>query len=280
MKVLITVAIPTYNRPHYLKQCLKSVVNQSCKNLVIVVLDNHSKDNLSSIIESFNDPRIIYIRNKKNIGIIENWNKAIKLCKTKYLSIFHDDDIMHPSFIEESIKVLEKNKMIGFSYCNANKVDEKLNYLMPWSPFKQKGGLIDGKKYIIKTIERGCCLTIAPTIVARKKAYDEAGWFNDHLCFNSFDFNMWLRIANKFKVFFINKTLVDYRIHHQQMSDTYWRLNEKAKGRLATMIEIQNAIYLLINKNQKTNQLKFLTKKMKKNNAFLSYYARILIKDL
>lgn len=283
MEPLITIAIPTRNRPNFLQQSLESVLNQTYKNTRILVLDNNSETDLLPIINKSNDNRVSLVKNSKDIGIIGNWNKAIELCTTKYLSIFHDDDIMLPEFINKSINALENNPTVGFSYSHANKVDENLNYMSLWSPLFPKEGLIDGIDYVLYTIERGCCITIAPTVVIRKSVFDSVGKFKDNLCFNSFDFNMWLRIANSFDIYFINEILVNYRIHKGQMSENYWRSHEKAKGRLATIFELQEAIFLVLSRKDiflDEKQIELLNTKFKDNNKLAAHYARILIDDL
>lgn len=283
MEPLITIAIPTRNRPNFLQQSLESVLNQAYESLRVLVIDNNSEMDMSPIINKFSDSRVSFVKNSENLGIIGNWNKAIELCRTEYLSVFHDDDIMLPQFISRSIDALENNPTVGFSYSHANKVDESLNYISLWSSLFPGEGFIKGTDYILYTIKQGCCVTIAPTVVVRKNVFDSVGKFRDNLCFNSFDFNMWLRIANKFDVYFVNEVLVNYRVHEGQMSKTYWRSHRKAKGRLATMFELQEAISLLLDrKDISTDQKRvdFLNTKLKENNKLAAHYARMLVDNL
>ncbi len=283
MPNLITIAIPTYNRPKYLKESLSSVVNQSYNDTKIVVLDNCSTVNIKKVVDSFKDSRITYIRHHKNIGIIKNWNYAIDTCRTKYLSIFHDDDIMHPLFIEKAITNLENQSSVGFLYTQANKVTEKLKYISIWSKLYPNTGLIKGYDYLKYTIDQGCCITIAPTVVFPICVFKTVGLFNDDLCYNSFDFNMWIRIASKFDVYFIKEILVDYRIHKKQMSEIYWRSKDKAKGRLATMIELYQALYYLYHLTQNKRNKKYndyYLEKIKEFTLMTAKYSRILIPDL
>ena len=76
---LITIAIPTYNRANaYLMQALESAVNQTYRNLEIIVSDNCSTDNTETVVRGFDDPRIRYIRQNENIGANNNFNFCIK----------------------------------------------------------------------------------------------------------------------------------------------------------------------------------------------------------
>lgn len=277
---LITVAIPTRNRPEYLKQALISVIEQTYKEMRIVVIDNDSDSEYDSkaVVEELADPRVEYIRNKKNLGIIGNWNKAIEICDTKYLSIFHDDDIMLPEFIARSIANLEENPSAGMSYSHANKVDTNLQFVSIWSDLIPGVGLVSGDDYLKFTVEHGCCLTIAPTTVVRKDVYKNVGIYSEELCFNSFDFNMWVKIAAQYDVFFIDEVLVNYRLHEKQMSQTYWWSDDKNKGRLATMLEVIKAITILMEKGLIAYEL--AAKKIAEYNVLTAQYAKALVDGL
>ncbi|PMB10264.1 glycosyl transferase, partial [Fischerella thermalis CCMEE 5328] len=65
---LVSIITPTYNRPDYLKQALKSAISQTYQNIEIIVSDNCSPENPQAIVESFNDPRIRFSRNETNLG--------------------------------------------------------------------------------------------------------------------------------------------------------------------------------------------------------------------
>ena len=103
----LTVIIPTYNRADLLGRSIQSVLDQSFKEFDLIIIDDKSTDGTPRVVKNFNDSRIKYIKNQKNLGIIGNWNKAIDVAPGKYLSIFHDDDIMSPDFLKEAFLALE-----------------------------------------------------------------------------------------------------------------------------------------------------------------------------
>ena len=92
----ISVIIPVYNVEKYLKRCLDSVVNQSYKNLEIILIDDGSTDNSSKILKQYSqkDVRII-ILNQKNLGAGAARNKGIKVATGKYI-VFMDPDDFYP----------------------------------------------------------------------------------------------------------------------------------------------------------------------------------------
>lgn len=110
-KPLITVIIPTYNREKTIYNCVKSLQNQTIKNeyYQIIVLDNHSTDTTVDIIKNnFKDIKVI--TNNTNIGMVSNWNKAINITETKYLALFHSDEVFHPQILEFYLEVCEKEE--------------------------------------------------------------------------------------------------------------------------------------------------------------------------
>lgn len=282
MEPLITIVIPTRNRSSMLRGCIESVLGQTERVIKVIILDNHSVDDTERVVAEFGDERIVYVKHDQDIGIIGNWNYALQICTTKYLCIFHDDDVMLPDFVKRQLSAIEENLNVGFSYCYADKVDKDMNYFSRWSEHIPGIGVVPGARYIEYTIERGCCVTIAPTVVMRMSAISQTGPFRDELCMNSFDFNMWLRIAEKFAVYFIDETLVKYRIHEGQMSEEYWRHN-KAKGRLATMLELQRVALVLLARSQSSGDShmhSFILKKMDEYNRLSAQYARELVPGL
>lgn len=82
---LVSIGIPTYNRANsYLKQALRSAVNQTYKNLEIIVSDNCSSDDTESVVKEFRDPRIRYFRQNKNLGAVPNCNFCLEQSQGKY----------------------------------------------------------------------------------------------------------------------------------------------------------------------------------------------------
>ena len=282
-KTKLTIAIPTKNRPDFLRQSLTSVVEQDFKDRKVIVIDNASEVEIKPVVDEVGRGEVEYVRNESDLGIIGNWNKAIELCKTPFLSIFHDDDVMLPGFLSKSILALEKNPTAMMSYTQANKVDPQLNYISIWSELFPNEGLIRGSDYLMYSIEKGCCVTIAPTVVLRRAVFDKVGLFTDELCFNSFDFNMWIRIANEFDLVFIKEVLINYRLHEKQMSKEHWFTKGYPTGRLATMMELIKATYLMMQKEGvKTDFQKqtFLREKISEFNKLAAGYARDLIPGL
>jgi glycosyltransferase involved in cell wall biosynthesis len=124
---LVSVIIPTYNRPKYLKQAIESAVNQTYKNIEIIVADDGSPESPQSIIESFNDARIRLIRHPENIGIAMNVIGAFKEAKGKYVASLNDDDIWTEDFLAKLVPHLENNPNLVLAFSDHYIMDENSN---------------------------------------------------------------------------------------------------------------------------------------------------------
>jgi glycosyltransferase involved in cell wall biosynthesis len=120
---LVSIITPTYNRPEYLKQALTSAVRQTYKNIEIIVSDNCSPENPQPIVESFQDPRIRFSRNEKNIGMFANTMKAFKMARGKYVATLLDDDLWEEEFLEKLVPPLEANPELVLSFCDHYIID-------------------------------------------------------------------------------------------------------------------------------------------------------------
>jgi glycosyltransferase involved in cell wall biosynthesis len=120
---LVSVIIPTYNRPQYLQQSIASAVHQTYKNIEIIVCDNCSPTNPLPIVESFADQRIRFWRQPQNLGMIANQMHGFKIANGKYVASLHDDDMWHHDFLAKLIPPLEANSEIILAFCDQYIID-------------------------------------------------------------------------------------------------------------------------------------------------------------
>ncbi|MDO4423824.1 MAG: glycosyltransferase family A protein, partial [Pseudomonadota bacterium] len=94
----------------HLRACIESILNQTYADFEFIILnDSPENTELGQIVKSYNDARIKYVCNDKNIGISASRNKLIDLARGKYLAIFDHDDISHPSRLERQVRFLDEN---------------------------------------------------------------------------------------------------------------------------------------------------------------------------
>jgi glycosyltransferase involved in cell wall biosynthesis len=120
---LVSVAMPTFNRPEYLRRALEGVVAQSHSNLEILVGDNGNSSITREIVESFNDPRITYIGREKNLGMALNVISLFRQGRGQYFCVLADDDFWGQDFIAKLVGVLEQHPSVGMAFSDYHVVD-------------------------------------------------------------------------------------------------------------------------------------------------------------
>ena len=96
----ITIAVTVYNRRDFVQEAIRSALNQTVPVKVIVVEDCGPDSSIRNLIVGEFGNRIEYFRNPRNRGLFDNWNACMEYCRTPWLSILHDDDLLHPHFVE------------------------------------------------------------------------------------------------------------------------------------------------------------------------------------
>ena len=107
---LVTIAIPAY-KAEFIQDSIKSALSQTYRNIEILIVDDCSPNKIHEKVALFNDSRLKYIRNKKNLGMEDpskNWNECLKYSKGEYICILCDDDMYACNYIEELIRLAEK----------------------------------------------------------------------------------------------------------------------------------------------------------------------------
>jgi glycosyltransferase involved in cell wall biosynthesis len=120
---LVSVVIPTYNRPDFLRIALRSVVEQSYARLEIIVQDNASDVDLGPLIAEFADPRVTLYRNATNIGARENYLAGYRRCTGKYIATLNDDDCWRPDFVATLVAKLEADDDLVIAFCDHDIID-------------------------------------------------------------------------------------------------------------------------------------------------------------
>lgn len=102
---LVSIIITAYNRPKYFIEALESAINQSYIKKEIVIIDNSTNDEVMKVMDNYkNYDYIRYYKNEKELKVIENFNKGIKLAKSNYVTLLMDDDILYEDKLTEMMK--------------------------------------------------------------------------------------------------------------------------------------------------------------------------------
>ena len=253
----VSVVIPAYNAADLTVKTVESVLEQTYANIEVIVVDDGSTDNTGERLQPYAG-RIKYIY-KENGGACSARNLGIRMAEGDYIGFLDCDDIYLPGKIERSVDYLERRPDFGFVHTPVRFIDEEDVPLRVYAlPEGRRTGRI-AKRLLSRNF---ICNS---TILARRSCFGEAGFFDEKL-FTHADWDMWLRLAERYKVGYINSPLTLYRRstnyilrHLEQSKREGLAVLEKAfrrdpglkpylKNRLVSNVCFRNAVgYLRIN---------------------------------
>lgn len=115
----LEIFILTHNRAEMLRHAIQSCLQQTIKGITISVLDNASTDHTAEVVASFQQSNVHYLPTRENIGGLGNIQRCQQLCTKKYVMIFHDDDQLHPQYIEHAYAQLQAGPEANLIVSNA-----------------------------------------------------------------------------------------------------------------------------------------------------------------
>jgi glycosyltransferase involved in cell wall biosynthesis len=191
----VSVIIPTYNRRDLVQRAIQSVLNQTYRDFEIVVVDDGSTDNTREVVEGRD--RVRYLR-QTNAGPASARNLGIRQAQGKLIAFLDSDDLWLPEFLSTQVGVLSRYPEVAL-VCARSRVGKK-----EAKDFSLRRELIVGDLYP-KLFERSFVRT--PAAVVRKSSLDAVGGFNESYPWSE-DHDLWLRIAAKYPIGYVNRYLV------------------------------------------------------------------------
>jgi glycosyltransferase involved in cell wall biosynthesis len=208
-QLLVSTIIATYNRAYIVCEAIDSIINQTYKNVEIIVVDDGSTDDTQEKLRKYGD-KIRYIY-QNNSGPAEAWNSGIKASQGKIICFLGSDDVWLPTFVERHISALEKAGLaVPCSICNAltkfvNGVDASSFELAGLRPNIEEG-LWTNVLDIFATRFVMCGQMFA----IKREVFDRIGYFDSTLRYLE-DYDIALKLALEGPWCFIREPLVSFR---------------------------------------------------------------------
>jgi glycosyltransferase involved in cell wall biosynthesis len=182
---IVSIVAICYNHEKYLMECLQSVVDQTYKNIELIIVDDFSLDKSREKILAFcvKSPTVKYIFNKENRGNCRSLNEALNICTGKYIVDLSTDDVLMPNRIEQQVNKFEESDQIGVVTSDAKYINEKSKWLGDF--YQKPESFRGGKVYeaiLRKTFILPCTMMIRKSVLNELEGYDEA------LAYEDFDF--------------------------------------------------------------------------------------------
>jgi glycosyltransferase involved in cell wall biosynthesis len=219
----------------YIEKMLISIVNQTYKNLEVIISDNCSTDNSYEFLQKFAEgrPNWTVTQNKKNIGAINNMDRLIKLATGEYTAIYHADDLYEPTIVEKSVTVFEKDKSVSLVSTLGYSIDADdeifSTFQMPRA-FENKKS-VPFNDVFLEILSQKSVFLITPSIMTRTVYYKNRTFPAKYS--SAADYGMWFELMQEGNLHIINENLIKYRTHDKQGSQLEIKENCKIPDSIA-----------------------------------------------
>ena len=205
----ISVLMPVYNAEKYLNGAIDSILAQTYSDFEFVIIDDCSSDASVSIIESYNDSRIVFLKNERNSGVAVTLNRGLEICRGEYIARMDSDDISRPERFAKQVAFLDMNPDVAVVTCGVRTFcNEKTISECGWSNVEPER--------IKKDLFFSCALA-HPTVMMRKDVINSLSGYAPE--YNGLeDYELWCRVIENHKIASVGEVLFEYRIHEGQVS--------------------------------------------------------------
>lgn len=203
MNPLVSIVVVTYNRAHFLKDALDSILRQTFKDYEIILVDDGSTDNTKEIVKQYEGIRYIY---QEHGGISKARNTAVKAAKGKWIATLDSDDLWKEQKLQKQMDYLQAHpdcRIVYTMFCNFTDIPEtELNVR---------------QKVHLQTIINW----YLPSALIDAKLFDEIGMFDESLlCGEDTDWNLRLKFYKVDRGHCIEEALYLHRVHNSNITNT------------------------------------------------------------
>ena len=204
-----SVLVPIYRTQEaYLRAAIESILNQTFLDFELVLLDDCPDDSREDVVRSYDDPRIVYLKNDRNLGITPSRNRLIDLAKGEYLAIFDHDDISLPTRLERQVAYLDAHPEVGVVSCWPGAIGSRRVVRNP-----------EYDEDIRVSLMWDCAVTHSAAMI-RKSVLTGSGVRYESYFSPAEDYGLWCRLLPLTKFHNIPEVLFKYRNHSGNTSST------------------------------------------------------------
>jgi len=208
----VSVIIPTYNRAYFLCEAIESVLNQTFHDFELIVVDDGSTDLTPHVLRRW-EGEIRWIR-QENSGVSRARNVGVRAARGRYLSFLDSDDLWVSEKLETQVSFLDGNPHYVVCYTDEVWV-RRGRRVNPRKIHRKYSGWIFDRCLPL-------CIISPSSVLMRREVLDGVGYFDEDLPVCE-DYDLWLRVASRFPIFFLDKKLIIKRGGHaDQLSNRSW----------------------------------------------------------
>ena len=204
--VKFSIIIPTYNSAEFIGECISSILNQSCQDFEIIIVDNYSTDNTIDEIDSYSQEKIKVFQNKNHGVIAVSRNFGVTQSSGEYIAFLDSDDFWYKNKLEQCSKYLLNNDIV----C----------HLLEGSHKDKKHWFSTKKLTFYRLFMRGNCVATSSVIIKKSVLKKHGGFSHDKELVTVEDYDLWLTLLkSNSTIRLINQKLGFYRIHENKSSN-------------------------------------------------------------
>ncbi|GHU00933.1 hypothetical protein FACS1894186_2660 [Alphaproteobacteria bacterium] len=203
----VSVLMPAYNAERYIAEATQSILDQTFTDFEFIIINDGSTDKTAEVIKSFQDPRIVFIDNRNNAGLIAVLNQGFDMARGEYIARLDADDISLPTRFARQVEFMDKNPdvgLLGTRFLNFGACREEI------STGDGEIGVLD---LMVKDLPIG-----HPTVMLRKAVFDKYNLRYDPDYVACEDYELWSRVVRYTKMAVLPECLLKYRRHDSQVS--------------------------------------------------------------
>ncbi|WP_310555424.1 glycosyltransferase [Flavobacterium sp.] len=252
---LVSIICLCYNHEKYVVEALNSVINQSYKNIQLIIVDDCSTDSSVAVIQNWllAYPEIQFISNHINLGNTKSFNIALQSVTGAYIIDLAADDILMPNCVALQLECFTKTsyKNTGVVYGNVELITENGDFDSYYFPVNEQKKVIEKRNTgnIYSSILAGGNSLCSVSAMSTRKVFDELNGYDENLYYEDLDF--WIRVARNYDFDFIDKILVQKRVLKNSLGADFHKKNS-AQSR-----KINHSTYQILKKTlllNKTNE--------------------------
>lgn len=243
---LLSICIPAYNRPQWLKRALTSITmvdSELSQEIEIIVSDDSSDATCGQIAQEIIDNwtgKGKYVANNPRLGMAQNWNHSIEIASGKYVIILHDDDYLVTGGVENLLNTLKTIKkqypVILFGVQVVNEEEQILKVQA-----SKEGQYLSPKEALIKLLSNSSFVRF-PAIAMQRNVFEAVGYF-DPQWGEPTDIDMWIRLFSRYGVYYAPLITCAYTVHSQAL--TMGVFNEKTVKTLLGFFERVSSLEII-----------------------------------
>jgi glycosyltransferase involved in cell wall biosynthesis len=205
---LVSIILPTYNGSKWLAEAIYSVLGQTHQDFEVIAVDNGSTDDSVALLSSYPDRIRILFEKKKGVSFARN--AGLLAARGEYVAFLDQDDIWLPDKLSAQIDVFAGSETVGMVGCSFYSIDDNSNIIEVFRKTVAEQESLAKELFVRNRVGPPSCMLI------RKSVVDQVGVFDEDL--NGVeDRDLWMRITERYQLRFVERPLVKYRLHPQNV---------------------------------------------------------------